>query len=163
MAEKLVRFGVTVPEDVLAEFDRRLERSGKNNRSDRIRQMIRAYITEERWQEKEGQVFGTATLVYDHHSPLISKKLTAIQHEHGDVIVCSSHVHVDHDTCLECIILRGGASRIRALLGALDRTRGLKSLDTVITPGLQPKRGGSDETASHGESSGGRESPVTDF
>jgi CopG family nickel-responsive transcriptional regulator len=136
MTEKLVRFGVAVPEDILAEFDRRLEQSGKSNRSDMIRHMIRAYITEERWQEKEGQVYGTVTLMYNHHSPLISKKLTAIQHEHGEVIVCANHVHVDHDTCLECVILRGAASRIRAFIGALDKTKGLKSLDTVITSGL---------------------------
>jgi CopG family nickel-responsive transcriptional regulator len=136
MTEKLVRFGVTVPEDILAEFDQRLERSGKSNRSDRIRQMMRAYITEERWQEEEGQVYGTATLMYDHHSPRISKTLTAIQHEHGGVIVCSNHVHVDHDTCLECIVLRGAASRIRAFVGALGKTKGLKSLDTVIASGL---------------------------
>jgi CopG family nickel-responsive transcriptional regulator len=136
MTEKLVRFGVTVPGDILEEFDRRLEQSGKRNRSDMIRQMMRAHITEERWQEKEGQVYGTATLMYDHHSPLISKKLTAIQHEHGEVIVCSNHVHVDHDTCLECIILRGAASRIRAFIGALGKTKGLKSLDTVVTSGL---------------------------
>jgi CopG family nickel-responsive transcriptional regulator len=136
MTEKLVRFGVTVPGDILEEFDRRLEQSGKRNRSDMIRQMMRARITEDRWQEKEGQVYGTATLMYNHHSPLISKKLTAIQHEHGEVIVCSNHVHVDHDTCLECIILRGAASRIRAFIGALGKTKGLKSLDTVITSGL---------------------------
>ena len=136
MTEKLVRFGVTVPDDILAEFDRRLEQSGRSNRSDMIRQMIRAYITEERWQEEEGQVFGTVTLMYDHHASLISKKLTAVQHEHGGVIVCTNHVHVDHDTCLECIILRGTASRMRAFISALDRMKGLKSLDTVITSGL---------------------------
>jgi CopG family nickel-responsive transcriptional regulator len=134
--EKLVRFGVAVPEGILAEFDRRLEQSGKDNRSDMIRHMIRAYITEERWQEKEGQVYGTVTLMYSHHAPLISKKLTAIQHEHGEVIVCASHVHVDHDTCLECVILRGAASRIRAFIGALGKMKGLKSLETVITSGL---------------------------
>jgi CopG family nickel-responsive transcriptional regulator len=98
--------------------------------------MMRACITEERWQEEEGQVYGTVTLMYDHHLPHISKKLTAIQHDHGEVIVCSSHVHVDHDTCLECIILRGAASRIRAFIGALGGMKGLKSLDTVITSGL---------------------------
>jgi CopG family nickel-responsive transcriptional regulator len=136
MTGKLVRFGVTVPSDVLEEFDRRLEQSGKRNRSDMIRQMMRTHITEERWQEEEGQVYGTVTLMYDHHSPLISKKLTSIQHEHGEVIVCSSHVHVDHDACLECIILRGVASRIRAFIGALGKTKGLKSLDAVITSGL---------------------------
>jgi CopG family nickel-responsive transcriptional regulator len=134
--EKLARFGVTVPEDVLEEFDRRLERSGKNNRSNAIRQLIRAYIAEDRWQEEDGQVYGTVTLMYDHHSPNVSKDLNVLQHNHGAIIVCTSHVHVTHDTCLECVVLRGRSSRIKTFVDALGKTKGLKSLDTVITSGL---------------------------
>ena len=136
MAEKLVRFGVTVPDDTLDEFDRRLQRSGKNNRSDAIRQLMRSYVTEARWQEEKGQVYGTVTLMYGHHSSGLSRELTSIQHDHGDVIVCTTHVHVDHDTCLECIVLRGDASYIKTFVDALGKIKGLKSLDTVITSGV---------------------------
>ena len=136
MAEKLARFGVTVPENVLEEFDERLARSGKTNRSDVIRKLMRSYITEERWQEEDAQVYGTVTLMYDHHQPCISKDLTSVQHDHGTIIVCTNHVHVDHDTCLECIVLRGDASRIRTFINALGKIKGLKSVDTVITSGM---------------------------
>jgi CopG family nickel-responsive transcriptional regulator len=136
VTKKLARFGVTVPEDVLSEFDQRLEQSGKDNRSDVIRQLIRSYITEERWQEEDGQVYGTITLMYDHHSPCISKDLTSIQHDHGEHIVCTTHVHVTHDTCLECIVLKGKASHIRSFIQALGKIRGLKSTDAVITSGI---------------------------
>ena len=134
-AEKLSRFGVTVPEDILEEFDLRLKRSGKDNRSDVIRQLMRRYITEERWQEENGQVYGSVTLMYDHHSSNISKDLTAAQHDHGETIICSTHVHATHDTCLECIILKGAASRIRAFVESLGGIKGIKSVDTVITSG----------------------------
>ncbi|MDR1979217.1 MAG: nickel-responsive transcriptional regulator NikR [Synergistaceae bacterium] len=136
MGEKLVRFGVTVPENILAEFDLRLKQAGKDNRSDVIRQLIRSYITEERWQEEGGQVYGTVTLMYDHHSSCISKDLTSVQHDHGENIVCTTHVHVDRDTCLECVVLKGDASRIRAFVDSLGKIKGLKSLDTVITSGI---------------------------
>jgi len=131
--EKLSRFGVTVPEDILEEFDLRLKRAGKDNRSDVIRQLMRRYITEERWQEENGQVYGNVTLMYDHHSSNISRDLTAAQHQSGETIVCSTHVHVDHNTCLECIVLKGEASRIRAFVESLGRIKGIKSVDTVIT------------------------------
>jgi CopG family nickel-responsive transcriptional regulator len=131
--EKLARFGVTVPEDVLAEFDRRLERSGKSNRSNAIRQLIRSYIAEDRWREEDGQVYGTVTLMYDHHESRVSKDLNSFQHDHGAVIVCATHVHVTHDTCLECVVLRGRSSHIKAFVDALGKLKGLKSLDTVIT------------------------------
>ncbi|MDR1732428.1 MAG: nickel-responsive transcriptional regulator NikR [Synergistaceae bacterium] len=133
MTEKLVRFGVTVPEDVLTEFDGRLRKHGKENRSDVIRQLIRGYLAEDRWREENGQVYGTVTLIYDHHASQLSKDLTAVQHDYGEVVICSTHVHITHDTCLECIVLRGVSSQIRTFLDALGKIRGLKSVDTIIT------------------------------
>ncbi|MDR1875133.1 MAG: nickel-responsive transcriptional regulator NikR [Synergistaceae bacterium] len=136
MPEKLARFGVTVPEDMLAEFDDCLKRSGKENRSDVIRQLMRSHLTEERWQEEDGQVYGTVTLMYDHHTSSISKALTAVQHVHGEVVVCATHVHVTHETCLECIVLRGDSLHIKAFLSALGKIKGIKSVDTIITSGI---------------------------
>jgi len=133
MEEKLVRFGVTVPENILEEFDQRIHQSGKNNRSDVIRSLIRRYITDERWQEDEGSVYGTVTLVYNHHSPSVSKDLTAMQHDHGEIILCTTHIHITHDTCLECVVLRGKALLIRNFIEELGKIKGLKSVDTVIT------------------------------
>ena len=134
-SEKLSRFGVTVPEDILKEFDLRLKTAGKDNRSDVIRQLMRRYITEERWQEENGQVYGSVTLMYDHHSPNISRGLTTAQHDHGETIVCTTHVHASHDTCLECIVLKGEVSRIKAFIESLGKIKGIKSVDTVITSG----------------------------
>ena len=131
--EKLSRFGVTVPEDVLGEFDLRLKKAGKGNRSDVIRQLMRRYITEELWQEEDGQVYGSVTLMYGHHSPNISRELTSVQHDHGEIIVCSTHVHASHDVCLECVVLKGEASRIKAFVESLGKIKGIKSIDTVIT------------------------------
>ena len=136
MEEKLVRFGITVPESMLKEFDRRMERSGRGNRSDAIRGLMRRYITDERWQEEDGNVYGTVTMMYDHHGHNISKDLTALQHGFGEVIVCATHVHVTHDTCLECIVLRGNAAVIRNFFESLGRIKGLKSIDTVVASGI---------------------------
>ena len=136
MTEKLARFGVTVPEDMLEEFDARLKQAGKENRSSVIRRLMRSYITEERWQEDDGHVYGTVTLMYDHHSASSSRELTSVQHDHGDTIVCTTHVHVTHDTCLECIVLKGDASHIRTFVAALEKIKGIKSVDTVIASGV---------------------------
>ncbi len=133
MAEKLVRFSVTMPEGLLEEFDLRLRRTGKANRSEVIRGLVRRYVTEERWQEQDGEVYGTVTLVYDHHHSWITQKLTALQHEHGGVILCSTHVHMAHDTCLECIILKGKSPAIEGFVTALGTVKGLKSIETAVS------------------------------
>ena len=130
--EKLVRFSVAMPEPLLLEFDRRLARRGNKNRSEALRGLVRRCIAEDRWDGDDSAVYGTVTLVYDHHLPGLTRELTGAQHDHGAIILCSTHVHVTHDTCLECIILKGASSDIQKFIGVLRAIRGIKSLDTVI-------------------------------
>ncbi len=132
-AGPLARFSVTMPESLLAEFDRQTGAAGKENRSEALRGLVRRYIAEGRWRSGEGEVYGTATLVYDHHLPNLTRELTELQHDHGDVILCSTHVHVSHETCLECVIMKGRSLEIQKFIKALGRLRGIKSLDTVVT------------------------------
>jgi CopG family nickel-responsive transcriptional regulator len=131
--EKLVRFGVAVPESLLEEFDHWIKRSGMPNRSNALRQLIRQSISRNRWEEGTGTVFGTLTILYDHHSHDISAELTNVQHDFGDVIVCTSHVHLDHAHCLEAIVLRGSAKEIREFVKAISSIKGINTADPVIT------------------------------
>jgi CopG family nickel-responsive transcriptional regulator len=133
VVEDLARFSISVSRDILEEFDRKLTQSGKCNRSDTLRQLMRAHIAEECWRTEKGQIYGTITLMYNHHVPSVLKELTSLQHDHRDVIVCTTHVHVTHDTCLECIVLSGDALKIRGFVDALGQLKGIHSLDIVIT------------------------------
>ena len=75
----------------------------------------------------------TITIVYDHHLPELTRQLTAAQHDFGQVIICSTHVHLNHTSCLECIITKGQAKEIQALIDALRKIRGIKSLNVNVT------------------------------
>jgi CopG family nickel-responsive transcriptional regulator len=133
MSGKLARVGVTVPQKILDEFDKKMSQSGKLNRSDVIRQLMRSYISEKRWQDELGEVYGSITMTYDHHQfSSTNNDLMLIQHDHGDVIVCTTHVHVTHDTCVECIILKGKSPMIKSLVDALGHIRGVTNISTVI-------------------------------
>jgi CopG family nickel-responsive transcriptional regulator len=137
MSGKLARVGVTVPQKILDEFDKKMSQSGKLNRSDVIRQLMRSYISEKRWQDELGEVYGTITMTYDHHQfASTNNDLTLIQHDHGDVIVCTTHVHVTHDTCVECIVLKGKSQMIKALVDELGHIRGVTNISTVILAGV---------------------------
>lgn len=122
-----------MPEELIEEFDRHIGIEGRENRSDALRGLVRRYIAEERWKSREGEVYGTVTLVYDHHVPDLMRELTGVQHDHGGIILCSTHVHIGHETCLECIIMKGGTSEIRGFTEALRRIRGIKSIELAIT------------------------------
>ena len=131
----ITRFSVTMPQDLLDEFDALIEREERPNRSDALRGLIRSYISQSRWQNNNinNMLCGTVTLIYDHHVPDLLRSLTAVQHDCGGIILCSSHVHISHETCLECIILRGPASEIQNFIAALKKIRGIKNIEAAVT------------------------------
>lgn len=131
--DSLVRFGVAVPSSLLEEFDSLVEKMKMPNRSEALRQLIRERLSREMWVSGTGTVYGTVTIMYDHHGKDTVADLTALQHDHGESIVCTTHVHVDHDHCLECIVVKGGAESVRRLVEALCSLRGLKSMDPSIS------------------------------
>ena len=102
---ELERFGVSMPEDLLRAFDRAIADAGYANRSEAVRDLARGYLTERRWQEAEGEVIGTITLIYDHHVPELGGRLTEMQHDAAATVVCSTHVHLDHRNCAEVIVV----------------------------------------------------------
>ena len=133
MTNKLVRFSVTVPENLLSEFEESYH--PRINRSDAVRNLMREYISRESFLKKSEtrEIFATITITYDHHIPELTGKLTAAQHDSGDIIICSTHVHINHETCLECVITKGLSDDIKKFIEALKNIRGIKSLNVNIS------------------------------
>lgn len=120
------RFSISMEEDLLKKFDGHLSSHGYSNRSEAVRDLVRKALVDEEWQKGE-EVVGVITLVFDHHQRQLQDKLTELQHGYHCLIVSSTHVHLDHDNCLEVIIARGEASRVRRLADRLKATKGVKS------------------------------------
>src|SRR6266480_7883594 len=103
----LSRIGVAIDTDLLSRFDRLIGRRRYTNRSEAFRDLIRDALVEQTWESPDSQVVGTVTLVYDHHVRLLSEKLTDVQHDFHRLILSTLHVHLDHDHCLEVLVVRG--------------------------------------------------------
>jgi len=129
----LCRIGVAIDADLLDKFDRRIERRGYTNRSEAFRDMIREDLIEEHAEAPSKPVVGTLTLIYDHHVRMLNEKLTDMQHEHHSAIVSSLHVHLDHDHCLEVLVLRGTSGEVRSIADRLIATKGIKHGRLTIT------------------------------
>lgn len=127
---KLVRFGVAMEEDTLASFDALVERRGYENRSEALRDLVRRELDREAWEQGAPSV-ATITLVYDHQVRELSERLTEIQHDHGEYIISTLHVHLDHDHCMEVIAARGPAGALQGMAQRLIGTRGVLSGDVV--------------------------------
>lgn len=121
----LVRFGVSIDEELLESFDAMCANCGYATRSEAIRDLIRKELNERQWGES-GLCGGTLTLVYDHHKHDLAKRLMAIQHDCHDIIIATMHVHLDHNNCMECLALKGEANAVRDLAQKLISCRGVK-------------------------------------
>jgi CopG family nickel-responsive transcriptional regulator len=122
---KIVRFSVSVEDDLLEQFDRFCKEECFATRSEAVRQIIRDTLTRRAWLGQAEEAAGTLTLVYDHHRAQLRDKLLAVQHDHTDQVVATLHVHLEHDLCLEVIALRGPADKLQELAA---RLRGLKGI-----------------------------------
>jgi CopG family nickel-responsive transcriptional regulator len=131
--EKVVRFGVSIDPDLLKRFDKIIARKGYSNRSEAIRDLIRENLVEEEWKNKESDVAGTITIVYDHTVGDVTNKLLDIQHEHHPKIMSSTHIHIDKNNCLEVIVVSGKAREITKLADKLKAIRGVKQGKLVMT------------------------------
>ncbi|HXA98160.1 MAG TPA: nickel-responsive transcriptional regulator NikR [Candidatus Dormibacteraeota bacterium] len=125
-AEHATRFTVSLPGALMQTLDRL--RSGReySNRSEFVRDLLRAELVKEEWQEQTGETVGVLVLVYDHDTRALADKLTDIQHEHHGAITAALHVHLDAHTCLEVIPLRGAARRIRQIANRLLSIKGVR-------------------------------------
>lgn len=117
-----VSFSLELP--LLERLEALRAEAGYANRSEFLRDAIRSRLVERAWELDEEAV-GTITLVYDHHAHGLASKLTALQHDHHDVILATTHVHLDHHHCVEVILVRGRAGRIRAITDELRRHKGV--------------------------------------
>lgn len=130
---ELSRIGVAIDTDLLERFDQLIAKRGYTNRSEAFRDLIRDAMIEQHAAKPDALVFGTLTLVYDHHVRRLSEKLTDIQHEHHHNILSTLHVHLDHDNCLEVIVLKGKSAAVQRLADALIATKGVKHGRLTIT------------------------------
>ncbi len=130
---KITRFGVSIPDNLLERFDRIIEERGYTNRSEAIRDLIRDFIVRYEWETGDADVAGTITMVYNHDEADVVKELLDLQHDYLSEIVSSIHVHMDRHNCLEVVIVRGKAKRIKEIADRLLSLKGVKHGKLVMT------------------------------
>lgn len=122
---ELTRIGLSINTDLLERFDKLIEKKGYANRSEAFRDLVRDFIIETEW-EGDDEAVGVVSIVYDHHTRELSDKILNLQHEHTGMINSTLHVHLDHDNCLEAIVVKGKSSEIEKFADRLIATRGVK-------------------------------------
>jgi CopG family nickel-responsive transcriptional regulator len=133
---RVARFAISIDEKLLEKFDNFIEKKGYVSRSEAIRDLIRNALIEESIGE-DREVFGTITIVYDHHQKELTDRITEIEHSYLKNIISTMHIHIDHNHCLETIAVRGKASKIKELADRIITLKGVKHGKLVVT-GIEP-------------------------
>ena len=129
----LTRIGVAIDSDLLERFDDFIARLGYTNRSEAFRDLIRERLVTEHTANPSATVVGTVTLIYDHHSHGVTEKLTELQHASHELVVSTSHAHLDHDSCLEVLMVHGKSRQVEEFAGRLIGLKGVQHGRLVMT------------------------------
>jgi CopG family nickel-responsive transcriptional regulator len=120
----VVRFGVSLEKEIMNELDNYVEANNFPNRSQALRNLIEKYAVEQKWQ-CDNEVAGAIVIVYDHHKRNIDHEINEVQHDSHHLILSTQHVHLNHTTCLETIVVKGKASELTALADKIIALKGI--------------------------------------
>jgi CopG family nickel-responsive transcriptional regulator len=121
------RFTISIDEELAKAFDALIARKGYSNRSEAMRDLLRGHLERENLpQTGGGHCVANLSYVYNHHQRDLAERLTELQHGHHDLTVATTHAHLDHENCLESVILRGSTAAVRAFADAMMAERGVR-------------------------------------
>ncbi|MGA2265903.1 MAG: nickel-responsive transcriptional regulator NikR [Phycisphaerae bacterium] len=128
----LTRTAISLDDAMLGRFDAWMARHGYTNRSEALRDLIRAALVEQEWADPAAKVVATLSIIYDHAAHDLSAVLADIQHQGFRTVLCSQHVHLDRHLCLEVVLLQGKAAELRRLADRIIATRGVRAGELTL-------------------------------
>jgi CopG family nickel-responsive transcriptional regulator len=118
---------ISVDDDLADTFDRLVKEKGYASRSEAFRDLLRGAITTQRFEKEVAEhCVGVLSYVYDHHERQLARRLMSMQHDHHDVTVSTMHAHLDHDNCIETVILKGPTATVTDFAQAVIAQSGVR-------------------------------------
>ncbi len=121
----LKRFGVSIPEDLLTDFDNLVEKRGYIGRSEAIRDALRLFISESEWETGNREIMASLNIVYN-HKPKLMADLIKIQHSSEAHVISTVHVHISKEHCLEVITVKGSKEEVSKLANKVAGISGIE-------------------------------------
>lgn len=130
----IIRFGVSIDDALLENYDRYIADRGYSTRSEALRDLIRDALIQQKIEGGSGvKALGSLTLIYDHHASNLLQEMAEIQHNFHSLILSVMHLHVNHDDCMEIIALSGVVADITNLSNSLLSLKGIKNGKLFLT------------------------------
>src|ERR1700734_1033610 len=124
---RMDRFTISLDESLAAAFDSLIKERGYANRSEAVRDILRSHLQQNaEKRDTKGACVANLSYVYNHHERELAERLTSIQHAHHDLTLSTMHAHLDHDQCLETMLLKGSVKRVRDFADQIIAERGVR-------------------------------------
>ncbi len=121
------RFTISLDETLATAFDELIKERGYATRSEAVRDILRTHLQHSREQrDAKGACVANVSYVYNHHERELSERLRSIQHAHHDLAISIMHAHLDHEQCIETVMLKGPAQQVRELAQKIIAERGVR-------------------------------------
>jgi len=121
------RFTISLDASLATAFDILIKERGYTTRSEAVRDILRTHLQKSiEKRDTEGSCVANLSYVYAHHERDLAERLTKIQHAHHDLTVSTMHAHIDHDQCIETVVLKGPVKRVREFAEELMAERGVR-------------------------------------
>lgn len=121
------RFTISIDETLARQFEALIRARGYANRSEAIRDLLRRELESARLvADQAPHCVANLSYVYNHHERRLAERLTDLQHQAHDLVLSAMHVHLDHENCLETLILRGPTAEVRAFANRLAAECGVR-------------------------------------
>jgi CopG family nickel-responsive transcriptional regulator len=131
--QNVTRFGVSLEQGLLKDFDGLISSQGYSTRSKAIEDLIRDYLLSQTLLRPHNVVIGTLIILYDHHKKNLVNNLLHLQHACTQNVLSTMHIHVDHDNCLEVIIIKGITEKIKSFYHKMKALKGIKHSGLLLT------------------------------
>lgn len=129
------RLTMSLNDDLADAFDALVAERGYENRSEAFRDLLRDHLGEaRRLARPTGPCIATLSYLYNHHQRQLAARLTDMQHEHHELTVSSTHAHLDHELCIETVILRGRADQVHAFAQSVIAQPGVSHGQLHLVP-----------------------------
>ena len=121
------RFTISLDEDLAEAFDELIKERGYATRSEAVRDILRSHLQQSaEKRDTRGVCVANLSYVYNHHERELAVRLTSIQHAHHELTVSTMHAHLDHDQCIETVMLKGSVRRVREFADEIIAERGVR-------------------------------------
>jgi CopG family nickel-responsive transcriptional regulator len=139
------RFTISLDDALAAQFDTWIGQRGYENRSEAVRDLLRAELQQSRLAAAEApHCVACLSYVYNHHERDLVERMARLQHDQHDLVIATMHVQLDHDHRMETVTLRGRTALVVGFADAVCAERGVHhgKLNLVTVEVHQPHKHG---------------------